>query len=174
VRRTASGFGPSDHASFYTAKIPVLFFLGGFHSDIHSPRDTVDKLNMAGAVKIVNLVDGITQQLLTDPARMTYVAPKPGQEGLAAFRRSGAFLGIRPDNEAAGKGVKIADLVPDGPAAKADLKAGDVIQKLGPATVANVSELLNLMSKQKPGEKVKVTVTRGEQTLEIEVTLGKQ
>jgi hypothetical protein len=174
VQRTASGSGPSDHASFYGAKIPVLFFLGGMHSDIHSPRDTVDKINCEGAVKIANLVDGITQQLLIDPARLAYVAPKPGQEGIAAFLRGAAFLGIRP--EPAGntaKGVKVGDLVPDSPAAKAGLQAGDVIQKLGTAAVASVSELLSLLTKQKPGDKVKITVTRGEQSLEVDVTLGK-
>ena len=32
-----SGFGPSDHAAFYSKNIPVLFFFAGFHNDYHTP-----------------------------------------------------------------------------------------------------------------------------------------
>lgn len=174
VQRSPSGFGPSDHSSFYGAKIPVLFFLASLHSDIHSPRDTVDKINCAGAVKIANLVDAIARQLWTDPVRMAYAAPLPGQDVMGAAPRS-VYLGIRP--EPAGQdtpGVKIGDLLPDGPAAKAELKAGDVVRKWGGTDVATVSDLLNLLSKQKPDDRVQLTVQRGPQTLDVQVTLGGQ
>ena len=174
VRRSPSGYGPSDHSSFYQAKIPVLFFAGSFHSDIHSTRDTADKINCEGAVKIANLVDAIVRQLWTDPVRMAYVAPKPGQEQLGGVRRTGPYLGILPGPVADdAKGVCVAGLLSDGPAVKANLKTGDVIVKWGPATIASPSDLFGALSKQKPGDKVKLTIQRGQQTLELDVTLGK-
>ena len=42
-----SGFGPSDHASFARAGIPVLFLFTGLHDDYHRPSDDVGKLNAA-------------------------------------------------------------------------------------------------------------------------------
>lgn len=174
AQRAPSGFGPSDHSSFYAEKVPVLFFFDGAHSDLHSPRDTVDKINWEGAVKITNVADAVTSQLWTDPRRMAYVAPKPGQQAAGPLRRDGAYLGIRPEPAAEpGKGVRVAELMPDGPATKAGLQTGDVIMKLDGAAVASVADLVNLLTKRKPGEKLKVTLTRGAQTVEIDVTLGK-
>ena len=33
------GQGSSDHSSFYTKGIPVLFFFTGLHTDYHRPSD---------------------------------------------------------------------------------------------------------------------------------------
>src|SRR6185503_8970679 len=37
---TEDGYGPSDHSSFYSKQIPVLFFFTGTHNDYHKPSDT--------------------------------------------------------------------------------------------------------------------------------------
>src|SRR6201987_75954 len=39
---SAGGYSSSDHTSFVTKKIPVLFFFSGLHSDYHKPSDTWD------------------------------------------------------------------------------------------------------------------------------------
>src|SRR5437016_3580931 len=39
------GYSSSDHTSFVTKRIPVLFFFSGLHSDYHKPSDTWDKIN---------------------------------------------------------------------------------------------------------------------------------
>src|SRR5262249_60471143 len=48
LTRDPSGFGPSDHASFYAKKIPVLFFFTGFHEQYHCPTDRVETINVPG------------------------------------------------------------------------------------------------------------------------------
>ncbi|HRJ50773.1 MAG TPA: M28 family peptidase, partial [Phycisphaerales bacterium] len=53
------GYGPSDHASFYGAGIPVLFFFTGLHEHYHAPSDTADTLNAPGAARVVSLVQSI-------------------------------------------------------------------------------------------------------------------
>ncbi len=48
-----SGYGSSDHTSFTTKQVPVLFFFSGLHSDYHKPSDTWDKIDAPGAVKVL-------------------------------------------------------------------------------------------------------------------------
>jgi hypothetical protein len=38
-------FARSDHFNFVKKDIPILFFTTGLHSDYHSPRDVIEKLN---------------------------------------------------------------------------------------------------------------------------------
>jgi hypothetical protein len=38
-------FARSDHYNFVKKDIPILFFSSGLHTDYHTPRDVVDKLN---------------------------------------------------------------------------------------------------------------------------------
>ena len=39
------GSGASDHSSFYSKDIPVLFFNTGAHQDYHTPEDDIEFLN---------------------------------------------------------------------------------------------------------------------------------
>src|SRR5690606_20268026 len=55
ITKKPGGFGPSDHASFYGAKVPVLFYFTGTHTDYHRPSDDFDKLNIAGMRRVANL-----------------------------------------------------------------------------------------------------------------------
>lgn len=50
----------------------------------------------------------------------------------------------------------VANLLPDGPAAKAGLRSGDAIVKWGVAAIMSVSDLLGKLSQNKPGDKVKL------------------
>ncbi len=45
IEYSAGGYASSDHTSFVSKKIPVLFFFSGLHSDYHKPSDTGDKIN---------------------------------------------------------------------------------------------------------------------------------
>lgn len=46
----------SDHARFASAGIPAVWCFTGTHQDYHSPRDTVDKINFDGMVKVAQYV----------------------------------------------------------------------------------------------------------------------
>lgn len=67
-----------------------------------------------------------------------------------------------------------------GPADKAGLKADDIIMKIDDHKVKDNAEredlqaAVEVIAKRKPGDKVKITVKRGEKEMTIEVTVGKR
>ena len=69
-------------------------------------------------------------------------------------------------------GVIVFEATSDGPSAKAGIKKGDVITKIGDTEVKNVAELRYYLYKNNPNDTVKVTVIRGKETKTFNVTLG--
>src|SRR6266436_5633069 len=51
-----TGYGSSDHTSFTTKQVPVLFFFSGLHPDYHKPSDTRDKNDAPAAVTLLKLI----------------------------------------------------------------------------------------------------------------------
>lgn len=72
VRTLPGGRGPSDHAEFYGANIPVLHFFSGLHADYHMPGDTSEKINTPGAVRTVGVVTDTTLLLARRPEGLTF------------------------------------------------------------------------------------------------------
>jgi S1-C subfamily serine protease len=68
-------------------------------------------------------------------------------------------------------GLLVASLAADGPAAKAGIKQGDIIVKVGDREMAESNDLLAAIRDNKPGDKVEVTVDRKGETKVITVTL---
>lgn len=70
------------------------------------------------------------------------------------------------------RGALIVRLTPQGPAAQAGLREGDVITRLNNATISNISDLGDALVAYDPGATVTVTVMRGTQTQQVSVRLG--
>ena len=62
---------------------------------------------------------------------------------------------------------------PNGPAAQAGLKTGDVIVRLNSTAVTDEAGLLDNVLNKAPGEQVTLQVYRGSQLSTVNVTLGK-
>jgi S1-C subfamily serine protease len=78
-------------------------------------------------------------------------------------------MGIMPDYTYSGNGVR-ADGVSDGrPAQKAGLKTGDVIIQLGEYPTLSLESYMQALGKFKKGDKTKVKLKRGNETIETEV-----
>ena len=69
-------------------------------------------------------------------------------------------------------GVLVTNVEDDGPAAKAGLKAGDVILKFDGRSIKDTDDLQRAVAKAEPGEEVTVTVQREGRPLELKVTLA--
>jgi serine protease Do/serine protease DegQ len=70
------------------------------------------------------------------------------------------------------KGMVVANLAPDGPAAKAGLKREDIITAINDKPVASWQDLRLIVAQSLPGTKVRVKYLREGKPAEVEVTLG--
>ncbi len=69
-------------------------------------------------------------------------------------------------------GVLIASVTSNGPAARAGLKAGDVILQIDNTQVTDVQSMGDALLSKSPGDTVAVTINRGGQQMTVNVTLG--
>ena len=70
------------------------------------------------------------------------------------------------------EGVIITGVLQNGPAARAGIRPGDVIESVGERKVSDVAQLLTIVAALKPGTPVKVTVIRKNQSVDIDLTPG--
>ncbi len=70
-------------------------------------------------------------------------------------------------------GVRVARVLPGGPADKAGLKAGDRVRKLGDDEIDEAGEIAKKLAKSPEGAKVTLTVDRGGRERVITIELGK-
>jgi hypothetical protein len=169
VAKEPGGFGPSDHASFYAKKVPVLHLFTGSHGDYHRPSDTVDKINAAGMEKLTGLVADIVRDLATRSDRPAYV-----EVAAPAFARGGdrPYFGSVPDFGSPGNGYSISGVAKESPAAKGGLKGGDRIVRLGESAITNLEDFDSALRKHKGGDTVPVVVVRDGAEVTLDVTLG--
>ncbi|HJY73955.1 MAG TPA: trypsin-like peptidase domain-containing protein [Streptosporangiaceae bacterium] len=76
----------------------------------------------------------------------------------------------RADGTTAGPGI--VSVTSGGPADRAGLRAGDVIQAVGQTRTPDAAALTGALAARDPGQAVPVTVDRGGQTVTVQVTLG--
>jgi hypothetical protein len=170
LQKGSAIFGDSDHASFYAKKIPVFFFFTDDHEDYHRPSDTSDKINVSGMHRIADLVQDLVTNLATAPDRPQFV--KVSSQRSDPGRFSGMpRLGFRPGNygEEDG-GVLVGGVLDGGAAAKGGIKEGDRIVSIGGKTVKNMTAYMSVMSAQKKGKPLEISLQRGGQTLTVTVT----
>ncbi len=70
------------------------------------------------------------------------------------------------------QGVIITGVLQNGPAAKAGVKPGDVIEAIGERKIADVTQLLSVVASLKPGSAAHFIINRKSQKVELDVTPG--
>ena len=102
---------------------------------------------------------------------LTY-APPP--EVRPADAKAGMF-GAMVTSDDRGR-IVVADVKPDTPAAKAGLKAGDVIQSVGGKTASSLGDIVAVATRavagKRPGEKIDIKFLRGEREQVVVLILG--
>ena len=79
--------------------------------------------------------------------------------------------GFRPSFDYDDLGVEVDEVLEGGPAADAKLRVGDVIQKVNGRRVKNFDEFKEALVHRKVGDVLKLLVLRGENPLELSLTL---
>ena len=168
------GYASSDHTSFVTKKIPVLFFFSGLHSDYHKPSDTWEKINGEAAARLLNVVASAAVAIADAPERpqfVTVVESNPHSGVTGGGGGYGPYFGSIPDFGQTENGVKFSDVKPGSPAAKAGLRGGDVLIQFGDKPIKNLYDFTDALRRSKVGEVVHVTVLRDGKELKVDVKL---
>ena len=114
----------------------------------------------------------VTPGLETDPVSIGVVSVRARTPRSSRMRMpSYGFLGIGYDTSTGTP--RIARVYPNTAAARAGLRARDIITKVGETAVQTRDALSTLLRKCKPGEKVKLHVQRGSREFDVTPTLGK-
>jgi S1-C subfamily serine protease len=153
----------------------VLFFHTGAHPDYHRPTDTADKIDADGLARVTAVAARVIQDVAGGP-RPTYVAvpaPPPRSPG-APTPRGVAFLGVSPARAGLSDGVRLGAVVPDGAAARAGMREGDIIIRLGEAPVQSFEELRAALQVRRPGDRVLVVYLRDGEDRTAQAVLGER
>jgi len=166
IKKDLSGMGPSDHASFYNADIPVLAFFTGQHSDYHKPSDDAHLINYEGVKDIVEYIYTLVSTL-ENKEKLLFTKTKDESQTRMAFT---VTLGVMPDYLFDGKGLKL-DGVKDGkPAQSAGLEKGDIIIKMGELDVPDIQSYMKCLSIFKPGQTIDIIFLREGKEMTKQVT----
>lgn len=167
VKTTTSGVGPSDHTSFYLQGVPAIHFFTGSHADYHKPSDDEEKINYDGMLRITRYIESLITTLNDDPKLTFTQTEEANAEEAPRFK---VTLGVVPDYLYDGKGMRIDGITDGKPAAKAGLKVGDVVVKLGAIEVSDMMSYMKALAAFEKGQTAPVKVLREGKELEAQVT----
>jgi S1-C subfamily serine protease len=130
--------------------------------------------------RILPLAILVTQSFLSNPAGALPLSAAGAQGGAAASAYRGtsrAYLGafLWDAQEAnQGDGAMIGKVVPESPAAKADLQANDVLLSFDEIALKDAAHVYRLLGELQPGATVRVTYLRGAERQTVPVVLGER
>lgn len=163
--KDSTGLGPSDHASFYLAQIPVVHFHTGVHDDYHKPSDTADKINYQGEAEVLSYVYQLIEKT-ESIGKMKYLETKNSASDRPRFK---VTLGITPDYSWQNTGVRLDGVAEGKPAEKAGMQAGDIIISIGQFATHNMQDYMKVLSHYNPGDVVDAVILRGKDKLTIKL-----
>jgi Zn-dependent M28 family amino/carboxypeptidase len=175
VLRSADGYGPSDHATFFMKNIPVLFLFSGVHLDYHTPSDDWDKINVQGILKVVRFSEAILRNI--GNAESKPIFRKVNEDKGASYQPTDrgyakVWFGIIPAFEDNEYGLKVNGLTPGSPAEKFGIKAEDIITAINSDIIKNLGNFNSVLKKYSPGDEVDVSILRGGKKINIKLTLS--
>lgn len=67
--------------------------------------------------------------------------------------------------------MTVAEVLPNGPAAKAGIQRGDKIMKVNEEEISSASHLINFVALQKPNSTIQIEIERAGKTMILEVVV---
>ena len=170
---SGDGVGSSDHSSFFAADVPVLHFFTGAQPQYHRPEDDAQLVDTEGAVRIVQLIESITETLAAREGTLTLV-----QSSAAPARQrmtGGARLGTIPDYAGppdGQPGLLLSAVRSDSPAERGGLQRGDLIVGIDDREIRGIEDFMAVLSEATPGERATVKIVRNDEPMQLEVVYG--
>ena len=106
--------------------------------------------------------------------RVIEMMPRNGMEGMPRREvkveviHQRPKLGMQVEEQISGKGLKVLEVKPDGAAAKAGLKVGDIVEQIDGQAVNNLDELRTALEKENKSHKM--NIIRAGKSMELTVT----
>jgi S1-C subfamily serine protease len=112
------------------------------------------------------------EQLLRDQVDAARGAGASQQPPAGAQR---GYLGlVGDDRDEAGRGVRVLEVVADGPAAKGGVRVGDRITAVDAQPIQDMQDLEEAMDRKAAGEKLGLSVERNGAQRQLSITLGRR
>ena len=187
-----SGRAPSDHAPFFGAGIPVLFFFGGVHDIYHQPGDQGYTVDPRGIPALLDLVERIAWWRASSAEMLQFSGPnaRPRAAAPAAAEAAPApvvvdtapggndrgyapvRLGIQPAMAEDGEsGILVESVSPGTSAADGGIKPGDILLKWNGDSLGSIQDMMAKLRASKPGDVAKLTVFRDGKETVLDVEL---
>ncbi len=161
VAKSADGYGPSDHASFYSVGVPVFFISTGAHADYHTPHDDTEFIDEAMAQQIAAFSADLVEMVANMDAPLTFQRTSSAAKDSRSGMRLKVTFGIMPDMVSQSTdGLGVDGVRPGGPADKGGMKTGDKIVAINGEKVTDIYNYMHRLGKLKPGETAIVEVVR--------------
>jgi hypothetical protein len=170
------GWSGSDHMTFNTREVPVLFVFGGPYPQYNRPADTWDTLTPDGLLAVVQYASRLVSALTVEPGPLTWVmvaAPELREDGPAAANRD-TWFGSLPDFTEDVQGYRLAGVFEGSPAARAGLQKGDILVRLAGSEIVDLASFTRALRVHQPGDLVEAEVLRDGQRLRFTVVLGRR
>jgi aminopeptidase YwaD len=168
ARETSVGNGRSDHASFDAVGVPNLFFFTGLHPRYHRPQDTGDTIDSEGGARIALMVADIAMDAAARTEPIVHRRAAAGTDPAAG--QPTVRIGLLPANSTKG-GILVQRVFPDTSASDAGIEPNDRLLTWNGKDLRSVEDLRPRLVEHKPGDVVRVTLERGDQTIEVDLTL---
>jgi hypothetical protein len=174
--KVPSGYGPSDHQSFYERNIPVLFFFTGLHADYHRPSDKPDKVNLTGMARIADLTTLVTTELATALTPPAYAATT---RDVRIRQQPKPYLGVvlrevtdqDPREAETPQGVIATGITPQSPAEAAGVMVGDRLTRIDGVGITSIPDLIEMIEIRETDVPVRIELWRQGTRIEATATL---
>lgn len=165
-----AGYGPSDHQSFHEVGVPVLHLFTGLHNQYHRPSDDIELLDFTGMSQISQLSTDLVKRLLLSENPVTGLRNATRAKISSNPGWSKALLGVTMVADA--QQCVIATVSQEGVASQAGIMPGDVVVQVNEHEITSSSDLIQVISRCRPSDEVKIQILRSQLPMEFQVKLG--
>jgi hypothetical protein len=181
--KVASGYGPSDHQSFYMRKVPVLFFFTGLHADYHRPSDTIAKINLNGMARITDMTSIVAAEVAVTPERPQYATT---ERDVKVRQQSRTYLGVslqdapeRADDSDEAHfgeppGVIVSAVAAGSPAELAGIHVGDRLLRVDGVALRSLGQLIEVVAEREVDEILEISLDRAGTVMSVSARLQRR
>ena len=168
------GWSGSDHMSFNTREIPVLFVFGGAYPQYNRPTDDWPSLDYEAMSRVTAYSNRLLHLVRTEPGDLPWIMvdEKNLRQDESDASNRDTWFGSLPDFTEDVTGYKLAGVFDDSPAARAGFQKGDVLVMFGGTVVTDLPTFTRALRSHAPGDLVEVRVIRQGRSLNFTVDLG--